>query len=103
MYAIAFDLDTETLMKTYPSPSYNNVYADIRNKLNSHGFTWQHVHGRQAACIAASLSSAIFLASCRPDDNCRGNRVRREGVRKYVCACAAVWKATFCLRQDTPR
>jgi len=41
MYAIAFDLDMETLTKTYPSPSYNNAYADIRNKLNSHGFTWQ--------------------------------------------------------------
>ena len=41
MYAIAFDLDTETLTKTYPSPSYNNAYADIRNKLNTHGFTWQ--------------------------------------------------------------
>ena len=41
MYAIAFDLDTETLTKTYPSPSYNNAYADIRNKLSGHGFTWQ--------------------------------------------------------------
>ena len=41
MYAIAFDLDTETLTKTYPSPSYNNAYADIRNKLTAHGFTWQ--------------------------------------------------------------
>ncbi|GHT43567.1 endoribonuclease VapD [Planctomycetales bacterium] len=42
MYAIAFDLDTETLQKSYPSPSFNNAYADIRNKLvGSHGFSWQ--------------------------------------------------------------
>lgn len=42
MYAIACDLDTEMLKKTYPSESFNNAYADIRNKLvSSHGFTWQ--------------------------------------------------------------
>ena len=41
MYAIAFDLDTDTLTKSYPNPSYNNAYADIRNKLSAHGFTWQ--------------------------------------------------------------
>jgi virulence-associated protein VapD len=42
MYAIAFDLDTETLKKAYPNSSYNNAYVDIQNKLvNSHGSAWQ--------------------------------------------------------------
>ena len=42
MYAIAFDLDTDTLEKAYPNASYTNAYADIREKLvASHGFRWQ--------------------------------------------------------------
>ena len=41
MYAIAFDMDTETLKSTYGNDSYNNAYADIRKILTSHGFNWQ--------------------------------------------------------------
>jgi virulence-associated protein VapD len=41
MYAIAFDLDTETLQKNYGSPSWQNAYREIRDALFAHGFTWQ--------------------------------------------------------------
>jgi virulence-associated protein VapD len=41
VYAIAFDMDTETLQKSYPTPSWNNAYADIRRVLDAHGFNWQ--------------------------------------------------------------
>jgi virulence-associated protein VapD len=42
MYAIAFDLDTDTLAKAYPTQSSNNAYADIRKRLvTKHGFSWQ--------------------------------------------------------------
>lgn len=41
MYAIAFDLDTETLKQSYPNPSYTNAYGDIRKVLEPLGFTWQ--------------------------------------------------------------
>ena len=41
MYAIAFDMDTESLQQHYGSPSYNNAYADIRKVLQKHGFIWQ--------------------------------------------------------------
>jgi virulence-associated protein VapD len=41
MYAIAFDLDTDTLQRTYGSPSHNNAYGDIRKRLLNHGFNWQ--------------------------------------------------------------
>ncbi len=42
VYAIAFDLDTNTLQKSYHTSSYNNAYADIRTRLVSqHGFAWQ--------------------------------------------------------------
>ena len=41
MFAVAFDLDTETLSQTYGAPSFNNAYADIRKFLLSKGFDWQ--------------------------------------------------------------
>jgi len=41
MYAIAFDLDTETLRQSYPNSSWNNAYGDIRKVLEPLGFNWQ--------------------------------------------------------------
>jgi virulence-associated protein VapD len=41
MYAITFDLDTQTLEASYGAPSWRNAYADIRNVLSTHGFDWQ--------------------------------------------------------------
>lgn len=40
VYAIAFDLDTETLSQTYGGASFNNAYGDIRRRLEQDGFTW---------------------------------------------------------------
>ena len=40
MYAIAFDMDIESLRSTYGDP-YNNAYGEIRRVLKQHGFTWQ--------------------------------------------------------------
>ena len=40
-YAIAFDLDTETLKNAYPNQSWNNAYGDIRKVLEPLGFSWQ--------------------------------------------------------------
>ena len=37
-YAIAFDLDTDTLKDLYPSSAWNNAYADIRRFLEDNGF-----------------------------------------------------------------
>ncbi len=41
MYAIAFDMDTDTLQRAYPTASWNNAYQDIRRVLERHGFNWQ--------------------------------------------------------------
>jgi len=41
MYAITFDLDTQTLEESYEGPSWRNAYSDIRNTLSSHGFDWK--------------------------------------------------------------
>ena len=40
MYAIAFDMDIESLRTHYGDP-YNNAYTEIRRVLESHGFRWQ--------------------------------------------------------------
>jgi virulence-associated protein VapD len=41
MYAIAFDLEQDTLSKTYGSPTYANAYVDIKQLLTSYGFSRQ--------------------------------------------------------------
>ena len=41
MYAITFDLDTQTLEQAYGNPSRRNAYSDIRATLAGHGFDWQ--------------------------------------------------------------
>ena len=40
MYAIAFDMDIESLRTHYGDP-YNNAYTEIRRVLQEHGFRWQ--------------------------------------------------------------
>ena len=40
VYAIAFDMDIESLRQTYGDP-YNNAYSEIRRVLSWHGFTPQ--------------------------------------------------------------
>ncbi len=41
MYAITFDMDTDTLSKLYHAVSYNNAYADIGKTLSKFGFNRQ--------------------------------------------------------------
>ncbi len=41
MYAITFDMDTDTLSKLYHAVSYNNAYADIGKVLSGFGFARQ--------------------------------------------------------------
>ena len=38
MYAISFDLDTKVLEQSYPTPSWQNAYADIGKFLRDRGF-----------------------------------------------------------------
>ncbi len=41
VYAIAFDMDTDTLQRAYPGPSWNNAYAEIQRVLAQYGFSRQ--------------------------------------------------------------
>ena len=75
MYAIAFDMDIESLRTNYGDP-YNNAYVEIRNILVRHGFTRQqgsvYFGGDQinaVTCVMAAmdLSNQLhwFAASVR--------------------------------------
>ncbi len=41
VYAIAFDMDTDTLQKSYPGASWTNAYSEIKKVLDRHGFIRQ--------------------------------------------------------------
>ena len=58
MYAILFDLDQDTLSKTYHVPSYQNAYGDIKKTLEQHGFT------RQQGSVYFGSGSEVDAVSC---------------------------------------
>ncbi|HHQ4530799.1 TPA: virulence factor [Aeromonas hydrophila] len=75
-YAIAFDLDTDTLKQSYPNASWNNAYGDIRKVLEPLGFSWQqgsvYFGGEQINAVKCVLAAqqlsntfAWFKASVR--------------------------------------
>ena len=41
VYAIAFDMDPDTLQRAYPGPTWTNGYAEIARVLARHGFSRQ--------------------------------------------------------------
>src|SRR5882724_8834058 len=76
MYAIAFDMDIESLRSNYGDP-YNNAYLEIRRVLQKHGFNWQqgsvYFGGEQinaVTCVLAAIDVSRTLpwfAACVRD------------------------------------
>ncbi len=68
MYAIAFDMDIESLKMHYGDP-YNNAYAEIRKVLMRRGFAWQqgsvYFGGEEINAVTCVLA-AIELARVLP-------------------------------------
>ncbi len=68
MYAIAFDMDIESLRLNYGDP-YNNAYMEIRKVLQSHGFLWQQgsvYFGSDQINAVTCVLAAIDLAKQLP-------------------------------------
>lgn len=68
MYAIAFDMDIESLRANYGDP-YNNAYLEIRKVLQRHGFTWQQgsvYFGGEAINAVTCVLAAIDVAQQLP-------------------------------------
>jgi len=64
MYAIAFDMDIESLRQSYGDP-YNNAYGEIKQVLSSHGFKWQQgsvYFGDESINAVTCVLAAIDLA-----------------------------------------
>ena len=64
VYAIAFDMDIESLRSNYGDP-YNNAYLEIRKVLQKHGFTWQQgsvYFGDERINAVTCVLAAIDLA-----------------------------------------
>lgn len=75
MYAIAFDMDIESLRQHHGDP-YNNAYLEIRRVLERYGFAWQQgstyfgndsVNAVTCVMAAMDLSRSLhwFAASVR--------------------------------------
>ena len=68
VYAIAFDMDIESLRMHYGDP-YNNAYGEIRAILKRHGFNWQqgsvYFGGAEVNAVTCVLA-AIDLATALP-------------------------------------
>lgn len=58
MYAIVFDLDQDTLAKTYHNESYKNAYGDIKKALEPHGFS------RQQGSVYFGDADKVDAVSC---------------------------------------
>lgn len=69
VYAIAFDMDTESLALSYGNDSYQNAYTDIRKVLERHGFTRQQgsvYFGGDKVNAVTAVMAAIDLAHKLP-------------------------------------
>ena len=69
VYAIAFDMDTDTLQRSYPGTSWTNAYSEIKKVLDRHGFTRQQgsVYFGGASVNAVTCVLAAFdLAKTLP-------------------------------------
>lgn len=68
MYAIAFDMDIESLRTHYGDP-YNSAYVEIRKVLQRHGFTWQQgsvYFGGEAINAVTCVMAAVDLSNQLP-------------------------------------
>lgn len=68
LYAIAFDLDIESLKLNYGDP-YNNAYSEIRKVLQTKGFTWQQgsvYFGGESINAVTCVLAAIELSRVLP-------------------------------------
>jgi virulence-associated protein VapD len=68
MYAIAFDMDIESLRTNYGDP-YNNAYMEIKRVLQKHGFVWQQgsvYFGDERINAVTRVLAAIDLSNSLP-------------------------------------
>ena len=68
VYAIAFDMDIDSLHNAYGDPC-NNAYAEIKKVLQKHGFVWQQgsvYFGGESINAVTCVLAAIDLSQSLP-------------------------------------
>ena len=95
VYAIAFDMDIESLRQTYGDP-YNNAYLEIRRVLERHGFQWQqgsvYFGGEQINAVTCVLA-AIDLARSLPWFKASVRDIRMLRIEEFNDLMPAVQQA----------
>ena len=77
VYAIAFDMDTDTLQKSYPGATWTNAHSEIKKVLDRHGFT------RQQGSVYFG-GSTVNAVTCR-------NIVFNRGLRRKIPSTNSMW------------
>ena len=96
MYAIAFDMDIESLRNNYGDP-YNNAYMEIRKVLEVHGFTWQQgstYFGGDKINAVTCVLAAIDLAKKLPWFSASVRDIRMLRIEELNDLMPAVQNAT---------
>lgn len=98
MYAIAFDMDIESLQEHYGNSSYNNAYADIRKCLTQrHGFTWQKgsvYFGGETVNAVTCVLAVMDLAASFPWFSLSVRDIRMLRIEEFNDLMPAVQQAT---------
>jgi len=96
MYAIAFDMDIESLRNNYGDP-YNNAYMEIRKILEGHGFAWQQgstYFGGDKINAVTCVLAAIDLAQQLPWFSASVRDIRMLRIEELNDLMPAVQDAT---------
>lgn len=96
MYAIAFDMDIESLRNAYGDP-YNNAYMEIRKILQEHGFLWQQgstYFGGEKINAVTCVLAAIDLAQKLPWFSASVRDIRMLRIEELNDLMPAVRNAT---------
>ena len=96
MYAIAVDMDMESLKINYGDP-YNNAYSEIKKVLVRHGFTWQQgtvYFGQEQINAVTCVMAAIDLARTLPWFTASVRDIRMLRIEELNDLMPAVEQAT---------
>ena len=96
MYAIAFDMDIDSLRQHSGDP-YHNAYLEIRRVLQSHGFTWQQGSldfGSADVTAVTCVLAAMDLARSLPWFSAGVRDIRMLRIEELNDLMPAVQQAT---------
>ena len=102
MYAIAFDMDIDSLKLNYGDP-YNNAYSEIRKVLQKQGFTWQQgsvYFGGESINAVTCVLAAIELSRALPWFAASVRDIRMLRIEEFNDLMPAVQQAAPEVRAD---